>query len=334
MQQPVSQSAFDVHNLHIGCASFLFANSGVGNSHAGIEVCDTMPRAFTLKEERKIAERLSPKIAWPTLRLAVLLPLAQALLIGAVLGGYIPIWAVIVPLGYIVFAYYTLVHESIHGNVVRATRYAWVHSLIGWFGALNMMTSYAGLRRIHWLHHQHTNTDKDPDYNLCHGKLWQSVGRVLFLRTLLLLPLPVVRLVPAAAYSMKQSMMTSDEQQQHAITLTALQLAFWLAVLFGYAKYALLLYWVPVMLGMVMLNVFFQYIPHVPFDKTDRYGNARVNDWPLGHLVLLGQNLHLGHHLWPSVPFYHYRQLNDALLPQYRSVGARLEGFLPVIPDR
>ena len=66
----------------------------------------------------------------------------------------------------------------------------------------------------------------------------------------------------------------------------------------------------------------------------DGYGNARVNDWPLGHRILLGQNLHLGHHLWPSVPFYHYRQLNDALLPQYRSVGARLDGFLPVMPVR
>jgi beta-carotene hydroxylase len=313
---------------------FRFASAVIDDSYEGNEVTNTMTKAFTLKEERKIAERLSPKVAWPTLRLAVLLPLAQALLIGAALIGYVPSWAVVIPLGYIVFAYYTLVHESIHGNIVRGTQYAWVHSLIGWFGALNMMTSYPGLRRIHLLHHQHTNTDDDPDYNLCHGKLWQSVGRVLFLRTLLLLPLPVVKLVPAAAYSMKKAMMTDDEKQQHAITLTALQLAFWLAVFFGYAKIVLLFYWVPVMLGMVILNVFFQYIPHVPFDKTDRYGNARVNDWPLGHLVLLGQNLHLGHHLWPSVPFYHYRQLNDELVPQYLSVGARLEGFLPVLSGR
>ena len=285
--------------------------------------------AFTLKEERKIAEHLSPKIAWPTLRLAVLLPAAQAFLIGMALSGLVPIWLVIVPLGYIVFAYYTLVHESIHGNIVRATKYAWVHTLLGWFGALNMMTSYPGLRRIHVLHHQHTNTDDDPDYNLCHGQLWQSVGRVLFFRVLLLLPLPVVKLVPAASYSIKKTMMTARESSQHAIALTAMQLAFWLSVVFGYAKIALCLYWLPVMVGLVMLNIFFQYIPHVPFDKTDRYGNARVNDWPLGHLVLLGQNLHLGHHLWPSVPYYNYRRLNDALLPKYRSVGARIDGFLP-----
>jgi fatty acid desaturase len=274
--------------------------------------------AMSMREERHVAQELSPTIAWPTLRLAILLPLAQAALIAGALTGWFPLWAVILPLGYIHFAYYTLVHESIHGNVVRRTDGAWVHQLLGWWGALNMMTSYPALRRIHLLHHQHTNTDGDPDYNLCHGSLWRSVGRVLYLRTLLLLPLPIVRLVPAAAYTMKQARLKPSELRLHAITVTALQLVFWVAVALGYAKVALLLYWVPMMIGLVLLNVFFQWLPHVPFDKTDRYGKARVY-WPFAARVLLGQNLHLGHHLWPSVPFYNYRRLNDRLRPQFES---------------
>ncbi len=225
---------------------------------------------------------------------------------------------VAVALGYIHFAYYTLVHESIHGNVVRGTRHAWVHQLLGWWGSLNMLTSYPALRRIHLLHHQHTNTDGDPDYNLCHGPLWKSVGRVIFLRTLLLLPLPIVRLVPAASYTIKQARLSRDEMKVHAVTVTALQLAFWVAVAFGYAEIAVLLYWLPMMIGLVLLNIFFQWLPHVPFDRTDRYGKARVY-LPVAHRVLLGQNLHLGHHLWPSVPFYNYRPLNARLQPQFES---------------
>ena len=274
--------------------------------------------AMTMREERQVAQQLSPTIAWPTLRLAILLPLAQAALIAGVLTGWLRIWAAIPVLGYIHFAYYTLVHESIHGNVVRRSDGAWVHQLLGWFGALMMMTSYPALRRIHLLHHQNTNTDSDPDYNLCHGSLWRSVGRVLYLRTLLLLPLPIVRLVPAAAYTMKQARLKPSELRLHAITVTALQLVFWLAVALGYAKAAFLLYWVPMMIGLVLLNVFFQWLPHVPFDKTDRYGKARVY-WPFAARVLLGQNLHLGHHLWPSVPFYNYKRLNDGLRPQFES---------------
>jgi fatty acid desaturase len=284
--------------------------------------------AMSLKEERRVAEALSPPVAWPTLRLAVLLPLAQAALIAGALSGLLPLWLVILPLGYIHFAYYTLVHESIHGNVVRSLRYRWVHQLLGWWGALNMMTSYPALRRIHLLHHQHTNTGDDPDYNLCHGPLWKSVGRVVLLRTLLLLPLPIVRLVPAASYTIKQARLTDDEMKVHAITVTGLQLAFWVAIALGHATIAVLLYWVPMMIGLVLLNVFFQWLPHVPFDKTDRYGKAAVY-WPIAHRFLLGQNLHLGHHLWPSVPFYNYRPLNQRLSRQYESAGARIHGFLP-----
>jgi fatty acid desaturase len=286
--------------------------------------------AMSIKEERQLAEELSPPIAWATLRLAILLPIAQAVLIAGALTSRLPFWLVILPLGYIHFAYYTLVHESIHGNVVRDPRHAWVHRALGWFGALMMMTSYPALRRIHLLHHQNTNTDGDPDYNLCHGPLWKSVGRVIGLRTLLLLPLPIVRMVPAAAYTLKQARLKPEELRLHAAVVTALQLVFWVAVAFGYAKIAFLLYWVPMMVGLVLLNVFFQWLPHMPFDKTDRYGKARVY-WPLAARVLLGQNLHLGHHLWPSVPFFNYRRLNDRLMPQYESAGAQMDDFLPAV---
>ena len=52
---------------------------------------------------------------------------APALIVWALaLTGALPVWLVILPLGWIHFAYYTLVHESIHGNVVRKAGYAWV----------------------------------------------------------------------------------------------------------------------------------------------------------------------------------------------------------------
>src|SRR5438309_1653597 len=90
---------------------------------------------------------------------------------------------------------------------------------------------------------------------------WPTLGLAL------LLPLPMGRLVPAAAYTMKQARLKPEELRIHAVTVTALQLVFWVAVLLGYAKIAFLLYWVPMMIGLVLLNVFFQWLPHVPFDK-------------------------------------------------------------------
>src|SRR5439155_17546357 len=65
--------------------------------------------AMSMHEERQVAQSLSPTIAWPTLRLALLLPLAQGALIAGALTGWFPLWTVILPLGYIHFVYYSLV---------------------------------------------------------------------------------------------------------------------------------------------------------------------------------------------------------------------------------
>lgn len=284
-------------------------------------------RAMSIRKERQLAIDLSPAVAWPTLRLAILLPAAQVGLIAGALGGWWPPWAATLPLGYVVFANYTLVHESIHGNVVRHSRFRWVHELLGWWGSVNMMASYPALRRIHLLHHQRTNTGDDPDYNLCRGPLWKSLARMIYLRTLLLLPLPVVKRIPKSNWKAKKA--TPRELRQHEITLILIQLLIWTMVAAGYWQAVLFLFWIPMLLGCALLNIFFQWVPHVPFDKTDRYGQARVSDWPFGDRILFGQNLHLGHHLWPCVPYYHYRRLNDALRPQFESMGARLDGFMP-----
>ena len=68
-------------------------------------------------------------------------------------------------------------------------------------------------------------------------------------------------------------------------------------------------------------------VPHYPFDRTDRYGATRISLWPGGDVILLLQNLHLMHHLWPGVPFYNYRRLFVALRPLLVAEGSRIEGL-------
>jgi fatty acid desaturase len=91
----------------------------------------------------------------------------------------------------------------------------------------------------------------------------------------------------------------------------------------------LCLWFLPTRLGVLALNVFFQWLPHYPFDRTERYQNTRISLWTGGTLVLLQQNLHLMHHLWPSVPFYNYARLYRALRPVLIAEGSRIEGLRP-----
>jgi beta-carotene hydroxylase len=57
----------------------------------------------------------------------------------------------------------------------------------------------------------------------------------------------------------------------------------------------------------IALGLFFDYLPHRPFEERSRWKNARVYPSPITNILIFGQNYHLIHHLWPSIPWYKYQ---------------------------
>ena len=68
-------------------------------------------------DERRVARELSPSVAWPTLAMAVLLPAGHWTVIALGWTGLLPLWVCAGILTITAYAHYTLVHESIHGNL-------------------------------------------------------------------------------------------------------------------------------------------------------------------------------------------------------------------------
>jgi beta-carotene hydroxylase len=73
---------------------------------------------------------------------------------------------------------------------------------------------------------------------------------------------------------------------------------------FGFIGYVMNFWFVPALVVGIALGLFFDYLPHRPFQERNRWKNARVYPSPLLNLLILGQNYHLVHHLWPSIPWY------------------------------
>jgi fatty acid desaturase len=77
----------------------------------------------------------------------------------------------------------------------------------------------------------------------------------------------------------------------------------------GWLEYYLLLFFVPTRLTAIFLSLTFDFLPHYPHrtlaeDDPFRSTSNRVGmEWLLTP-VLLCQNYHLVHHLYPTVPFY------------------------------
>lgn len=284
-------------------------------------------RPISFAAEKKIARDLSPSIAWPTVALAVLLPLILGGLIYAGLSGAVaPAWLTL-PIAFISYAHYSLVHESIHGNVVAAPRsLAFVNVIVGWIGSIGLGMGWPILQRTHVLHHSHTNTEKDPDISV-KGTFWQLMWKWAVGIPQSLVPYFLLPFIARGGYSGLRSILSVRE-----VWLSSLPTLFTLALLgvaiaTGHVLDWLLLWFLPTRLAVLMLMVFFQWLPHYPFDRTDRYGATRISLWPGGDVILLLQNLHLMHHLWPGVPFYNYRRLFVALRPLLVAEGSRIEGL-------
>jgi len=92
----------------------------------------------------------------------------------------------------------------------------------------------------------------------------------------------------------------------------------YLAIKYGFLHYIMNFWFVPALVVGLALGLFFDYLPHRPFKERDRWKNARVYPSPILNLLIMGQNYHLIHHLWPSIPWYKYQ-------PAYRAVKPLLD---------
>jgi fatty acid desaturase len=288
----------------------------------------------TLNEERAIAKALSPDVAWPTIIFSFTLPIVHLSIIAAALTGYINMWAAMPVLGFTAYMHYTIVHEAIHRNLMRRSwAFEPINVALGWIGSIAIGTTWPLLQRTHLAHHAHTNTDRDADIFLK-----GSYARLLFIWVVSiianLIPVPVVKWAFDKAgfdsgYLNTRDLMSEREWQLHLIAHTGLCAFVWGMIALGYGPQVIALFVMPAAFGRLLLGTFQQWLPHAPFVEASRYRQARIMKVPFGPLLYMGHDVHLVHHLWPSVPFYHYSRLFKELEPILRLKGARIEGLVP-----
>jgi len=100
-----------------------------------------------------------------------------------------------------------------------------------------------------------------------------------------------------------------------------------MAVLFGmawtgHAIEAALIWWLPRHIGLSYIRFFLSWAPHHPREgRQGRYENTKVFRSRLGHVLSLGMETHLIHHLYPSIPNHRTREAYRALKPVLEQRG-------------
>jgi len=263
-----------------------------------------------------------PDIAWGTIFLAISIAVGYYLTITSALEGSIHYAAASLICGYLSFASFTVLHDAGHGGIVRmGSPLKPIEDILGWAYSLPLcLIPYRFFQKIHDRHHAFTNDpERDPDHFIL-GSKWYQV-------------LPNIFLIPFQYHYMSVTSLRHIKifRDTYISSIAYFALVFGTLIILassGYATEVLCFVIAPLAMSVFLLVMFFDYIPHHPHKCLDRYQNTRIFSGKVWNVIMLGQNYHLIHHMYPRLPWYKYQQVFHKILPVLEAKGAPIENVV------
>lgn len=198
----------------------------------------------------------------------------------------------------------TVIHDASH-NVAHRNKI--FNAILGHGSALMLGFAFPVFTRVHMQHHANVNDpENDPDHFVSTGgPLWMIAVRFLY----------------HEIFFFKRRLWRKYELLEWFLSRLAVGSVIFFSVQHGFLGYVLNFWFSPALVVGLALGLFFDYLPHRPFQERDRWKNARVYPNPILNLLIMGQNYHLIHHLWPSIPWYHYQTAYYATRPLLDAKG-------------
>lgn len=196
------------------------------------------------------------------------------------------------------YALFTPLHEATHENISGSIKkYKKLESIIGYISGYTLIAPFSVLKLQHLRHHSATNQpEKDPDYFMASSNIVIAI-----LKVPLIYMVAYYNIFKQGAYKKKSIFITSNIMNIIFISSFAI-----LSTKFGFV-YPLMIWLIPGLCGLGILSMVFAWIPHHPHEETEKFLNTRIIKGSFLNLIMLGQNYHLIHHLYPKIPYYDYK---------------------------
>ena len=238
--------------------------------------------------------------------------------------GALPVLAGIFWQTFCLYLSFTVLHDAMHGTAHRSKK---VGNNLGRVCGLMLFTPLPLFRGVHHAHHGHTNDpERDPDLFYTSGSAWMwtltSMAGLYFYRW----------------HFYQKSLWRNPAERREAITSDVLLGILLVGALAAAPSLVLAAWLVPVTLVTFWLKYTFDYLPHHPHTQQGRFYDTRISPGRIANVLLLGQNYHLIHHLWTTVPWYRYQQVFQEVEPELRKrqcpIGWDTEALAPVTQDQ
>lgn len=243
-----------------------------------------------------------PQVAWPTVFLLFAAFVIFGVSTSAYVAGRLPLfWAMLFNTIAIYMAF-PVAHDATHSAVSTNRR------MNDWAGRFAMILLEPGpffqvFRLIHMQHHRFTNDEeKDPDAYTGKGPVW-----LLPFRWLTLDYIYFKIYLSTDVFSKRPK----SERREFYLAVLFFVTVITLVTLAGWLKYYLLLFFIPTRIAKYIIIIAFDFLPHYPHEVTAKEDPYRATsnrvglEWLLTPLLIY-QNYHLVHHLYPAIPFYRY----------------------------
>ncbi len=215
------------------------------------------------------------------------------------ISAAIPYWVATLISGTGMYLIFSAMHESLHRNLSSNQL---INESLGRITML-LLIPLAPLevgRWIHLEHHRFTSCENDPDNFMHHGRWWQLVFRWA--------NFDLYYIIYFMRHGGKQKQLNAKEMIVSVLVFVGLIVTLTLS---GYGKEILFLWLLPSRIGLCLVGFTFVFMPHYPAHvsaEEDRYQATTIRrgwEWLLTPLLVY-QNYHLIHHLYPTAPFYNY----------------------------
>jgi beta-carotene hydroxylase len=247
----------------------------------------------------------------PTLWLFAFTALLFAVGSAGYLRGILPA-IVTVPINTVaIYMNFTVLHEAMHGVAHRNRLF---NATLGRIAAIFLIVSYPLFRGVHYEHHSHTNDpDRDPDFSIAREP------RLAF-------PLFCLGLLMEYRVKFFGHRLWRDRKELFEAIGIDMALVGLLVVSIANGFFAVLfVIWIlPAVISVLVLAFAFDFLPHYPYDTKARYFDTRIYPSKILNALLLGQNYHLIHHLWTTIPWYRYQKVFDQIGNDLDDRGCRI----------
>ncbi len=192
----------------------------------------------------------------------------------------------------------TVIHDACH-NAAHKNRI--MNAVMGHGSALMLGFAFPVFTRVHLQHHANVNDpENDPDhYVSTGGPLWLICVRFLY----------------HEVFFFQRRLWRKYELLEWFLSRLFVGIIVYISCQYGFLGYILNFWFIPTAVVGLALGLFFDYLPHRPHQERDRWKNARVYPSAIMNVLIMGQNYHLIHHLWPSIPWYKYQPAYYAVKP-------------------